>query len=112
MKNRHFITDEEIDKALDYMRDNANEAAQARAERIYVEEFRKTIKAQLMQEHVEKPLAAQEREAYADERYIAHLDAIREAVAADEKHRFLLAAASAKIEAWRTQSSNERANKL
>ena len=107
-----FITDEEIDKALDYLRDKAPNAAKARAERIYVEEYRKTIKAQIMKEHSEKPLGAQEREAYADERYIAHLDAIREAVAIDEEYRFLIAAAEAKIEAWRTQSSNERAIKL
>ncbi len=33
-----FISDEEIDKALDYLRDNADAAAQARAERVYLEE--------------------------------------------------------------------------
>lgn len=109
---RHFISEDEIDKALDYLRDNANAAAVARAERIYVEEYRKVVKAQIMQEHAAKALAAQEREAYADDRYMVHLEAIRQAVAADERHKFLLSAAQAKIEAWRTQSSNERANKL
>jgi len=110
--NRTFIKDEEVDRALDYLRDNADAAAKARAERIYVEEYRKVIKAQVMKEHDDKALGAQEREAYADDRYIAHLDAIRDAVAADEKHRFLLSAADAKIQAWRTQSTNERAGKL
>jgi hypothetical protein len=112
MSPRTFITESEVDRALDYLRDNADAAAKARAERIYVEEFRKTVKSQIMKEHNALPLAAQEREAYADVRYIEHLDALRSAVFADEKHRFLLAAASAKIEAWRTQSSNERAGKL
>lgn len=112
MTNRSFIADEEIDRALDYLRDNANAAAQARADRIYVEEYRKTVKAQIMKEYAQLPLAAQEREAYADPRYAAHLDAVRDSVFQDERHRFLLAAASAKIEAWRTQSSNERAMKL
>jgi hypothetical protein len=110
--SRTFISETEVDRALDYLRDSADAAAKARAERIYTEEFRKTIKARIMKEQADLPLAAQEREAYADKRYIAHLDALREAVFADEKHRFLLAAASAKIEAWRTQSSNERATKL
>lgn len=112
MLNRKFISDEEIDRALDYLRDNADEAAKARAERIYVEEYRKTVKAQLMKEHDTKSAVIQERDAYADPRYVLHLEAIKEAVFRDEKMKFMLAAAEAKIEAWRTQSSNERANKL
>lgn len=111
-QNRKFITDEEIDRALDYLRDNADEAAKARAERIYVEEYRKTVKAQIMKEHPTLSAVLQEREAYADPRYAAHLEAIRQAVQRDEHCRFLLTAAGAKIEAWRTQSSNERAMKL
>ena len=106
--NRSFITDEEIDKALDYLRDNARDAAQAKANRVYVEEFRKTLKAQLMKEHGSLSAVLQEREAYSDPRYVEHLEAIREAVAQDEQHRFMRIAAEAKIEAWRTQSSNIR----
>lgn len=112
MSNRTFITEDEIDRALDYLRDNADEAAKARAERVYVEEYRKTIKATLMKEHDGKSAVIQEREAYADPRYVQHLEAIREAVFRDEKLRFLKEAAQAKIEAWRTQSSNYRAMKL
>lgn len=112
MQNRKFITDEEIDRALDYLRDNADEAAKARAERVYVEEYRKTVKAQIMKEHGTMSGVLQEREAYADPRYVAHLDAIKAAVERDERCRFMLAAAEAKIEAWRTQSSNERAMKI
>lgn len=109
MQNRSFITDDEIDKALDYLRDNARDAAQARADRIYVEEYRKVLKAQIMKEHGSLSAVLQEREAYADPRYVQHLEAIRDAVVADESHRFLRGAADAKIEAWRTQSSNTRA---
>lgn len=109
VQNRSFITDDEIDKALDYLRDNARDAAQAKAERIYVEEYRKVIKATLMKEHGSLSAVLQEREAYADPRYSQHLEAIREAVQIDEQHRFMRGAADAKIEAWRTQSSNSRA---
>lgn len=108
-QNRSFITDDEIDKALDYLRDNARDAAQAKANRVYVEEYRKVIKAQLMKENGTLSGILQEREAYADARYIAHLEAIKQAVEIDEQHRFMRAAADAKIEAWRTQSSNSRA---
>ena len=109
MENRSFITDDEIDKALDYLRDNARDAAQAKANRFYVEEYRKVVKAQLMKEHGGMSAVLQEREAYSDPRYIEHLEAIKQAVEIDEGHRFLRAAADAKIEAWRTQSSNSRA---
>ena len=109
MTNRSFITDEEIDKALDYLRDNARDAAQAKANRIYVEEFRKVLKAKIMKEHGSLSAVLQEREAYSDFRYLEHIIAIRDAVMADEQHRFMRVAAEAKIEAWRTQSSNTRA---
>lgn len=109
MNNRSFITDDEIDKALDFLRDNARDAAEAKADRIYVEEYRKTLKAQIMKEHGSLSAVLQEREAYADPRYVAHLEAIRDAVKSDEFSRFMRVAAEAKIEAWRTQSSNSRA---
>lgn len=109
MANRSFISDAEIDKALDFLRDNARDAAQARADRVYVEEYRKTLKAQLMKEHGGLSAVLQEREAYADPRYVSHLEAIREAVRLDEFSRFMRVAAEAKIDAWRTQSSNSRA---
>jgi hypothetical protein len=110
--SRTFISDEEIDKALDYLRDNADAAAQCRAERVYLEEYRKSLKAILMKESPKDSAVIQERNAYSDQRYLDHLLALKEAVFKDEKHRFLRAAAEAKCDAWRTQSSNERAMKI
>lgn len=107
-----MISEDHIEKALDYLRDNATVAAQARANRIYVEEYRKTVKAQLMKKHAELPLGAQERDAYADPIYIQHLEAIKQAVEQDEYHRFMRSCAEAKITAWQTQSANHRAMKL
>lgn len=104
-----LISDDAVFKTLDYLRDNADKAAEARADRVYVEEFRKTIKAEEMKKHDELPLGAQEREAYASERYKIHLKVIRDAVKADEKFRFLKEAALAKIDAYQTMSANTRA---
>lgn len=103
-----MITDDEVERALDFMRDNATKAAQARANRAYVEEFRKTMKAQIMRENAASALGAQEAIAYADPRYVGHLEAIKEAVFEDERLRFMLSAAEAKIQAWQTQSANNR----
>lgn len=107
-----MVTDEDVEKALDYLRDSAVDAAQTRANRIYMEEFRKSLKALIMKEHADLPVSAQEREAYSDDRYIQHLQAMQTAVKQDEKNRFLRIAAEAKIEAWRSYSANHRAMKV
>lgn len=104
-----MITEEEVEKAIDYLRDTAVEAAQARADRIYLEEYRKSLKAMIMSEFAGLAIGAQERQAYRDQRYVDHLEALKQAVFADEKIRFMRVAASAKIEAWRSQSANQRA---
>ena len=103
-----MISDDEIEKAVDYLRDNARKAAQAKAERVYMDEYRKSVKSQIMREHIAEPLGAQEREAYADARYRQHLEVLKTAIEADEYHRWMLIAAEAKIEAWRTQQANNR----
>jgi hypothetical protein len=105
-----MITDEQVERALDFLRDNAEDSAKARAHRIYLEEFRKSLKAQVMSEHLAEAIGAQERYAYNDIRYRNHLEALKQAVYDDERLRFLRGAAEAKIEAWRTMCSNQRAN--
>lgn len=103
-----MITDDEIQAALDYLRTNAPKAAQARANKIYLEEYRKTIKAQVMQQHLDKPVTAQEREAYQSEEYKSHLLTMQEAIRLDELNRWGMVAATAKIEAWRSFNANRR----
>jgi hypothetical protein len=103
------ITDEDVDKAVEYLRTNARSAAQARANRIYMEEYRKVVKAQIMRENTGLPLGAQEVVACSDARYMQHLQAVKEAVEKDEYNRWMMVAAEAKIEAWRTQQANQRA---
>lgn len=110
--SENFISEAEVEQALHYLVSIATEAAQARANRLHVEEYRKVVKAQIMSEYAGQPIGAQERMAYADERYIAHLEAIKTAVFEDEKIRFLVDAAKVRIESWRTQSATERAMKL
>lgn len=104
-----MISDQEIEQAVSYLRDNARKAAQAKAERIYMEEYRKTVKAEVMRETPSDSLGAQEARAYADNRYTQHLKAMREAIERDEYNRWMMVAAQAKVEAWRTQQANLRA---
>lgn len=107
-----MVTDEQVEQALDWLRDNADTAAKARADRIYIEEYRKSLKAQLMKEHPELATNAQEREAYSEGRYLKHLLALRDAVYEDERQRFLREAAAAKISAWQTLGANARSMKI
>jgi len=104
------ISDDEVEKAIDYLRDSAPKAAKAAAEFGYVSEYRKVVKAQIMREHDDKPLGAQEAIAYADPRYKQHLVAIKEAEEQAMYHRFMRGAAEAKLNAWQTQSANNRRN--
>ncbi len=103
-----MISDADIEKAVDWLRDSAPKIAKARAEMIYAEEYRKSLKSMLMREHIDESLGAQEREAYADERYRKHLDVYRDSVMAYELLRAQREAANIKIEAWRSMSANQR----
>lgn len=99
----------DIHKAVDYIRDNAKALAQAKADRIYCEEYRKTLKAQLMQSASSEAVGAQERDAYAHPDYAAHLLALRAAVEAEETLRWRMVAAQARVEVWRSLESTARA---
>lgn len=95
-------------KAIDYIIQNAGRFAKARAERVYIEEYRKSLKAILMQKSGQKVIAAQERDAYAHDDYSALLEGLREAVETEEKLRWDLIAAQARIEVWRSQEATNR----
>lgn len=101
-----------VSDSLQFLAVSAEEAAQARAERMYLEQYRKTKKAILMKENASLPLGAQEREAYADPEYLKVLEGLKAAVFADAKMQFMREAASAKIEAWRTQEATKRSGKI
>lgn len=103
-----MISETDIEKAVDWLRDSAPKIGKARAEMLYNDEFRKSLKAVLMREHVDESLGAQEREAYSDERYKKHLETYRESILAYETLRAQREAAHIKIEAWRSMSANTR----
>lgn len=102
---------EQIDpqKHLRRMWENAPKLAKAKAERIYLEEFRKTLKAKLMKECGLDAIGAQEREAYSHPTYVTHLEGLREAVQAEELLRWRMVADQASVEVWRSQEASNRA---
>jgi hypothetical protein len=107
------VTDEiNLFRCLEFIKSNAKAYAQAKANRIYLENFRKSKKAMLMrlaEADGQKTAAIQERDAYANQEYLDLLEGLREAVAEEERLRWLMVAAEVSIESWRSLESSKRA---
>lgn len=90
------------------MHDAGPKLAAAKAERVYLEEYRKTLKALLMKASNQSSAALQEREAYADQQYQQHLSALRIAVEKEEALRWRMVVAQTAVEIWRSQEASNR----
>lgn len=100
--------DRDPHKAIDYIIANGGRFAKAKAQRIYLEEFRKSKKALLMGQSGAKTATEREQDAYSHSEYIALLEGIREAVEVEEKLRWDLIAAQARVEVWRSEEATAR----
>lgn len=92
---------ESIERSLHFINKQAEEYAKAKSERVYLEEFRKTLKARLMNEaEIEGRKTGQERESYAysDQRYIDLLLGLKAAVEVEEVLRWKLLSARENID--------------
>jgi hypothetical protein len=94
--------------ALDFIRDHSTALAEAKAVVLYLTEYRKSMKALLMIESDAKTESAKESYAYAHIDYIAHIKALAVAVQEAERLRWLMVAAEAKIEVWRSLEASAR----
>jgi hypothetical protein len=104
------MTDNRISpiKALNFIRENALKYAQARANVIYMQEYRKSLKALLMSSCEAETLGAKEIYAYAHPEYIEHLENLKNTIMEFEQIRWLMVGAEAKIEVWRSLESSAR----
>lgn len=96
-------------KAVDFLLANAGKYARAKAERVHIEEYRKSKKALLMAECTEKAVNAREQYAYSHPEYIALLDGLKAAVEVEEQLRWAQIAAQLRVEIWRSQEASNRA---
>lgn len=99
----------DIFKCLDYLRDNAEKYAIAKANVTYMTEYRKTIKAEIMNQSMAKTESAKESEAYASGRYKEHLLALHQAIKEYEHIRWMMITAEIKAESWRSLEASNRA---
>jgi len=95
-------------KALNFIRENAEKYAIALGNVTYMREFRKSLKCLKMAECQAETIGAKEIYAYAHPDYIAHLEALKQAIIEAETLRWLIIGAEAKIEVWRSMESSAR----
>jgi hypothetical protein len=107
------MNQKDINDAVDYLYTHGRKYAEAKAHRVYLEEYRKSQKAMLMKAALSdgraKSAAVAEIEAYADPVYIEVLNGLESAVEAEETYRWGLVSAQARIDVWRSQEASNRA---
>ena len=82
--------------------------AKAKAELDYLTEWRKSLKALIMKESGESSAAMKEVDAYSDNKYLQHLEAIKIAVEEYETLRWKMVTAQAAIDVWRSLNASNR----
>jgi hypothetical protein len=95
-------------EAINYMIKNAKAYAQAKAEVTYLEEFRKSKKAMLYGSAMGKTVTDRENQAYSHPEYLELLEGLKAAVEEAERLRWMLVAAQARIDVFRTQEASNR----
>jgi hypothetical protein len=106
MDNRD--ADRDPHRAVDYILQNAAKFAKAKAERTYIEHYRKSLKAMLMKRSMETAIGAQEREAYAHPDMLELIKGLQVAVEIEEKLKWDITAAELRVDIWRTEQANHR----
>jgi len=94
--------------AIEFIIKTAPLYAKAKSDRMFLEEFRRSKHAQLKSLAKTEVLGKQETYAYAHADYIQILEGIREAVELEERYRWLMTAAQARISVWQTEQNNAR----
>ena len=104
------MTEDEAMKCLDYIRDNSPKYAEAKAQRVYIENFLRSKKSFLMNECPSqiKTLGDKEAYAYAHPDYVELLKGLQAAVSTEEEIKWRMEAAKLKFEFWKTEQFNNR----
>jgi len=95
-------------KAVDAIYHLSKGYAQAKANRVYLEQFRKSKKALLINECAEGTGQTRESYAYAHPEYIELLEGLKVAVEKEQECFYKLKAAELRIDVWRTMEASNR----
>ncbi len=95
-------------EAINFMIKNAEAYAKAKANVTFLEQFRKSKKAIIFQNALGNTIADKESFAYSHPEYLEVLEGLKDAVEEAERLRWMLVAAQARIDVWRSQEASNR----
>ena len=95
-------------KCVAYIMENAPKFAKAKAERVFIENYLRTVKSRLMSQE-EGTLGLREAYAYAHPDYEAQLKGLQAATEQEENLKFMLLAAQMRFDTWKTNEFSKRA---
>jgi hypothetical protein len=103
-----YVHMDEPTLAIEFIIKTAPLYAKAKSDRMFLEEYRRSKHAQLKSLAGTEVLGKQDTFAYAHPEYVEILEGIRAAVEIEERYRWLMTAAQAKVECWRTAQYSAR----
>lgn len=102
------MTSIDPNKAINFIIENAPKYAEAKSQRVYLENFLKVKKAQLMQDCKNETISKSEIYALAHPEYLVIVEGIKFAMLTEEKLKYFLEAARLRADIWRSQEASNR----
>lgn len=96
-------------EAINFMIKNSEAYALAKAQVVYLTEYRKTVKSQGILRSLKTTVVEKEADAYTTVEYKTCVEGLKEAVAEAERLRWMLVAAQARVDCWRSMEASNRA---
>ena len=97
------------EKAIRYIQEHAEKYAKAKGDVAYTENYLKVVKSQQMNKSESSSLGQREADAYASADYLQAITAYKQAVEEESNLKWMLTAAQARIEVWKTTQYTIRA---
>jgi hypothetical protein len=96
------------EKAIRYIQEHAEKYAKAKGDVAYTENYLKVVKSQQMNKSESSSLGQREADAYASAEYKESILAHKQAIEEEAHLKWMLTAAQARIEVWKTQEYSKR----
>lgn len=109
---QRIVTEEALEKALDWLRDNAEEMGQCKSRLVKAQHMIGHVEALMMLKSDQTSDMKRKADARASDKFLEAITEEAEAAGEFEKMKALREAAALKIETWRSEQANYRALKV
>jgi hypothetical protein len=96
------------EKAIRYIQEHAKKYAKAKGEVAFTDNYLKVVKAQEANKSKSTTIGGKDTDAYASPEYLLAILANKQAIEEESHLRWMLEAAKARIEVWKTQEYSKR----